>query len=52
MANAVAELCGSMECMDWDLFSSPGDNLDQTLTVISDYHAFCEVTIIPKKYIK
>ena len=31
---------------------SPGDNLDQTATVISDYIAFYEDMIIPKKPIK
>jgi len=28
------------------------DNLDQTVSVISDYIAFCEDMIIPKKLIK
>ena len=38
--------------VDWDMFFSRGDNLDQTVIVISDYIAFCEDKIIPKKPIR
>ena len=50
--DAVEELRGCMECTDWDVFFSPGDSLDHTATVISDYIAFCEDMIIPKKLVK
>ena len=43
---------GCMECTDWDVFFSPGDSLDHTETVISDYIAFCEDIIISKKLVK
>ena len=46
--DAVEELRGCMECTDWYVFFSPGDSLDHTATVISDYIAFCEDMIIPK----
>ena len=48
----VEELRGSMECTDWDVFFSPGDSLDHIATVISDYNAFYEDMIIPKKFVK
>ena len=35
-----------------DVFFSPGNSLDHTATVISDYIAFCEDMIIPKKLVK
>ena len=28
----MAELFGCMECTDWDVFFSPGNNLYQTVT--------------------
>ena len=34
------------------MFFSPDDNLDQIVTVISDYIALCEDMIIPKKLMK
>ena len=46
--DAVEELRGCMECTDWYVFFSPGDSLDHTATVISEYIAFCEDMIIPK----
>ena len=49
---AVVELRGCMECTYWDVFFSPGDSLYHTATVISDYIAFCEDMIIPKKLVK
>ena len=50
--DAVDELRGCMECTDWDVFFSPGDCLDHSATAISDYIAFCEDMIIPKKLVK
>ena len=47
--DAVIELGGCMECTDWGVFFSPGDDLEQTVTVLSNYVAFCEDIIIPKK---
>ena len=41
-----------MECTDWDVFVSPGDSLDHTATVISDYIAFLEDMIIPTNLVK
>ena len=54
-ADAVAELCGCVDCHEVngrDVFFSPVDNVDQTGTVISNYIAFCEDMIIPKKPMK
>ena len=49
---AVVELRGCRECTDWDIFVSPGDSLDHTATVISDYIAFLEDMIISTKLVK
>ena len=43
---------GCMECTDWDVFFSPGDSRDHTETVISDYIAFYDDLVIPKKLVK
>ena len=45
----MAQLRGCMEYIDWDVFFSPSDDLDQTVTVISNYFAFCEDMIIHRK---
>ena len=50
--DAVEELRGCMECTYWDVFFSLGDSLDHTDTVISDYIAFYDDLVIPKKLVK
>ena len=51
-ADAVVEWGGCVEGTDWEVFFIPGDNLDQRVTVISDYIALCDDMIIPKESIK
>ena len=46
---AITQLQGSLACTDWDIFDG---NLDERVSVITDYIKFCISTTIPVKTFK
>ncbi|KAK3568450.1 hypothetical protein QTP86_007299 [Hemibagrus guttatus] len=46
-SEAVGELQGCLDCIDWDVFRSTTNSLDEYTDTVSSYIYFCEDSIIP-----